>query len=90
MDGAFFQPAVIDALEHEGVEYAIKAPFSSWLELREPNGQTPPLGTCGRDGEVFGSVALGACMVKRHACRAVPQACASPDTEEPSTESLRP
>ena len=59
MDGAFFQPAVIDAQNQEGVEYVIKAPFSSWLELKEPNCQTPPLGTCGRDGEVFGSVTLG-------------------------------
>ena len=35
MDGAFFQAAVINVLEAEGVEYAIKVPFWRWLGLRE-------------------------------------------------------
>ena len=35
MDGAFFQAAVIDVLEAEGAEYAIKVPFWRWLGLRE-------------------------------------------------------
>ena len=35
MDGAFFQAAVIDVLEAEGVEYAIKVPFWRWLGLKE-------------------------------------------------------
>jgi hypothetical protein len=35
MDGAFFQEAVIDLLEAEGVEYAIKVPFYTWLGLKE-------------------------------------------------------
>ena len=32
---AFFQAAVIDVLEAEGVEYAIKVPFWRWLGLKE-------------------------------------------------------
>ena len=35
MDGAFFHAAVIDVLEAEGVEYAIKVPFWRWLGLKE-------------------------------------------------------
>jgi len=35
MDGAFFHAAVIDVLEEEGVEYAIKVPFWRWLGLKE-------------------------------------------------------
>ena len=35
MDGAFFHAAVIDVLEAEGVEYAIKVPFWPWLGLKE-------------------------------------------------------
>ena len=35
MDGAFFHAAVIDLLDKEGVEYAIKVPFWRWLGLKE-------------------------------------------------------
>jgi hypothetical protein len=35
MDGAFFREDVIDLLEDEGVEYAIKVPFYEWLGLKE-------------------------------------------------------
>jgi hypothetical protein len=35
MDGAFFRNDVIDLLEGEGIEYAIKAPFYPWLGLKE-------------------------------------------------------
>ena len=35
MDGAFFREDVIDLLEAEGVQYAIKAPFWRWLGLKE-------------------------------------------------------
>lgn len=35
MDGAFFREDVIDLLEAEGVEYAIKVPFYAWLGLKE-------------------------------------------------------
>ena len=35
MDGAFFREDVIDLLEAEGVEYAIKVPFYFWLGLKE-------------------------------------------------------
>ena len=35
MDGAFFREDVIDVLEAESVEYAIKAPFYPWLGLKE-------------------------------------------------------
>lgn len=35
MDGAFFREDVIDLLDHEGVEYAIKVPFYQWLGLKE-------------------------------------------------------
>ena len=35
MDGAFFHAAVIDVLDKEGVEYAIKVPFWRWLGLKE-------------------------------------------------------
>ena len=35
MDGAFFREDVIDLLEDEGVEYAIKVPFYTWLGLKE-------------------------------------------------------
>ena len=35
MDGAFFREDVIDVLDAEGVEYAIKVPFWQWLGLKE-------------------------------------------------------
>lgn len=35
MDGAFFREDVIDLLEAEGAEYAIKVPFYEWLGLKE-------------------------------------------------------
>ena len=35
MDGAFFHAAVIDLLDKEGVEYAVKVPFWRWLGLKE-------------------------------------------------------
>ena len=35
MDRAFFCEDVIDVLDAEGVQYAIKAPFYQWLELKE-------------------------------------------------------
>lgn len=35
MDGAFFRADVIDLLETEGAEYAIKVPFYEWLGLKE-------------------------------------------------------
>lgn len=35
MDGAFFRCDVIELLEGEGVEYAIKTPFYPWLGLKE-------------------------------------------------------
>ena len=35
MDGAFFREDVIDVLDAEGVQYAIKAPFYRWLGLKE-------------------------------------------------------
>ena len=35
MDGAFFHAAVVDLLDEEGVEYAIKVPFWRWLGLKE-------------------------------------------------------
>jgi hypothetical protein len=35
MDGAFFRADVIDLLEVEGAEYAIKVPFYEWLGLKE-------------------------------------------------------
>ena len=35
MDGAFFREDVIDVLDAEGVQYAIKAPFYQWLGLKE-------------------------------------------------------
>ncbi len=35
MDGAFFHAGVIDLLDAEGVEYAIKVPFWRWLGLKE-------------------------------------------------------
>lgn len=34
MDGAFFREDVIDLLDAEGVEYAIKVPFYQWLGLK--------------------------------------------------------
>ena len=36
MDGAFFRKEIVDLLEDEGVEYAIKVPFYPWLGLKEP------------------------------------------------------
>ena len=35
MDAAFFREDVIDLLEAEGAEYAIKVPFYTWLGLKE-------------------------------------------------------
>ncbi len=35
MDGAFFREDVLDLLDLEGVEYAIKVPFYQWLGLKE-------------------------------------------------------
>lgn len=35
MDGAFFRADVIDLLEAEGAEYAIKMPFYEWLGLKD-------------------------------------------------------
>ena len=35
MDGAFFREDVIDVLDAEGVQYAIKVPFYRWLGLKE-------------------------------------------------------
>ena len=35
LDGAFFREDVIDVLDAEGVEYAIKVPFWQWLGLKE-------------------------------------------------------
>ncbi len=35
MDGAFFREDVLDLLDGEGVEYAIKVPFYQWLGLKE-------------------------------------------------------
>jgi hypothetical protein len=35
MDGAFFRADIIDLLEAEGAEYAIKVPFYEWLGLKE-------------------------------------------------------
>lgn len=39
MDGAFFRADVIDLLEAEGAEYAIKVPFYEWLGLKERVGR---------------------------------------------------
>ena len=50
--------------------------------------QTPNMGACGRHGGMFRSVALGADLVTRDACRGLPQACASPDGKELPTGSL--
>lgn len=36
MDGAFFCKEIVDLLEDEGVEYAIKVLFYPWLGLKEP------------------------------------------------------
>ena len=36
MDGAFFRKEIVDLLDDEGVEYAIKVPFYPWLGLKEP------------------------------------------------------
>jgi hypothetical protein len=35
MDAAFFRRDVIDLLERQGAEYAIKAPFHAWVGLKE-------------------------------------------------------
>lgn len=35
MDAAFFREDVVDLLEEEGAEYAIKVPFYEWLGLKE-------------------------------------------------------
>lgn len=35
MDGAFFRRDIIKLLEHQGVEYAIKVPFYTWLGLKQ-------------------------------------------------------
>lgn len=35
MDGAFFRADVIDMLEAQGAQYAIKVPFYEWLDLKE-------------------------------------------------------
>lgn len=35
MDGAFFRADVLDLLDVEGAEYAIKVPFYAWLGLKE-------------------------------------------------------
>jgi hypothetical protein len=35
MDGAFFRKDIVDLLEDQGVEYAIKVPFYPWLGLKE-------------------------------------------------------
>jgi hypothetical protein len=35
LDGAFFMPGVLRALDEEELEYAIKVPFWKWLGLRE-------------------------------------------------------
>ena len=35
MDGAFFREDVLDVLDPAGVEYAIKAPFYPWLNLKQ-------------------------------------------------------
>ena len=35
MDGAFFRRDVLDLLDREGAEYAIKAPFFPWLHLKQ-------------------------------------------------------
>lgn len=35
MDAAFFRQDVIDLLERQGAEYAIKAPFHAWVGLKE-------------------------------------------------------
>jgi hypothetical protein len=34
MDGAFFRRAILERLEREGAEYAIKVPFHPWLGLK--------------------------------------------------------
>ena len=36
MDGAFFREDIVELLDDEGVEYAIKVPFYPWLGLKEP------------------------------------------------------
>jgi hypothetical protein len=35
MDGAFFQRAILDLLDGQGAEYAIKVPFHPWLPLKQ-------------------------------------------------------
>lgn len=85
MDGAFFQAAVIDALDEEAVEYAMNVPFWRWLGTQGADCQTPALGTCGRHRGVLRSVAVGVGMVTRDACRGVSRVGASPDGEELST-----
>ncbi len=39
MDGAFFLQDVLDVLDRAGVEYAIKAPFHPWLNLKQVAGR---------------------------------------------------
>lgn len=35
MDGAFFRREILDLLDRQGAEYAIKVPFSPWVGLKE-------------------------------------------------------
>lgn len=83
MDGAFFHAGVIDVLNAEGVEYAIKVPFWRWLGLKEQIARRRRRWEhVDETVELFRLVALGAGVVTRDACRGVSQACASPDGKE--------
>ena len=53
MDGAFFREDVIDLLDAEGVEYAIKVPFYVWLGLKERISKRRRWKRVGSDVECF-------------------------------------
>ena len=83
---AFFQAAVFDVPDAEGVEHAIKVPFWRWLGLKERiTRRRRCWERVDETVDLFDQWLWAAGLVTRDACRGVPQACASPDGKELTT-----
>ena len=90
MDGAFFHAGGDRRAGRRGRRIRDQGTVLALAGTQGADRQMPPaLGARGQDHGVFRSMALGAAVVTRDACRGVPQACAPPDGKELSTRPLR-
>ena len=90
MDGAFFRADVLERLCEERVEYAIKAPFYPWLELKERVAARQRWSRVGDRVECFELRKTHRAVGTHRAHRHLPQAGPSPHSEELPARPVRP